>query len=78
MFGPRISSSPVPSGPTASRRTSHTGAGKPTELAWATNSCGRNVDTLAVSVSPNPLPSRACGNALPSRATRSGAIGAPP
>jgi long-chain acyl-CoA synthetase len=27
---------------------------------------------------PNPLPSRACGNALASRATRSGAIGAPP
>ena len=50
MFCPRISSSPVPSGPTASRRTSTTGAGNPTESAWATNSCGRKVDTLAVSV----------------------------
>ena len=45
-------------GLTASRRTSHTGAGKPTESAWATNSCGRNVDTLEVSVSLNPVPNR--------------------
>jgi len=55
------------------------GTANPTESACVSAySCGRNVDTDDVSVSPNPLPTRAFGKPCLIRPTSDGAIGAPP
>ena len=55
------------------------GTAKPTESACVSaHSCGRNVETEAVSVSPNPLPTRALGKPRWMPCTSDGAIGAPP
>src|SRR3954471_1880222 len=73
-------SSPTPlCGSGSSTRRSTVGAANPTESAWVSAySCGRNVDTDDVSVSPKPLPTRAFGKPCLMRATNDGAIGAPP
>src|SRR4051794_13863399 len=79
-FAPRISSSPTPvAGSASSTARSTVGTANPTESACVpAYSCGRNVDTDDVSVSPKPLPTRALPNADLIRPTSDGAIGAPP
>src|SRR3954466_12861041 len=73
-------SSPTPlCGSGSSTRRSTVGTANPTESAWVSAySCGRNVDTDDVSVSPKPLPTRALEKLRLIRPTRDGAIGAPP
>src|SRR3954452_5745265 len=80
MFAPRMSSSATRVGGAGSlTRRSTVGTAKPTESAWVSAySCGRNVDTDEVSVSPKPLPTRALPNRDLIVATSDGAIGAPP
>src|SRR3954463_12028457 len=75
-----MSSSPTPVGGSGSSTARSTvGTAKPTESACVSAySCGRNVDTDDVSVSPKPLPTRALPNEDLIRATSDGAIGAPP
>src|SRR5438270_11357111 len=75
-----MSSSPTPDcGSGCSTLRSTVGTAKPTESACVSAySCGRNVETDDVSVSPKPLPTRALGKPALMRATSDGAIGAPP
>src|SRR5260221_10829058 len=75
-----MSSSPTPdsaSGSSSDRST--LGTAKPTESACVSAySCGRNVETDDVSVSPKPLPTLALPNEDLIVPTSEGAIGAPP